>query len=390
MAALAALAVGIGLGLFARDWFTARSSDPSSGPAARPPAQVTALGRLQPAGGIVPVLGPPGDRIARLIPGKDDRPIGPGTVVEKDQPLAVLASKLQRDMELTVARKQVEESETAVAAAQTAGRKKIEAAQAERTQHLAGREADLSALRAKADFLAQSKAVAEAQLARLNKLRKDEVPVADEDIEKAKLVVAQATTEHAGAEAALKKAEKTYEQGEKVADARIAATEEELKGEVARVPLASARERLKVAEHLAGLTTLRAPVSGVVLKVAGHPGQPTGMDPILQIAPAGDMVAVAEVYESDVDRLRELLRTGPVPVEVTSPSLPGGVPLRGRVESEADVSRMIARNQVFALGPREDADRRVVEVVVHLDPESSRRASRFVGLQVTVGFGPGK
>ena len=28
---------------------------------------------------------------------------------------------------------------------------------------------------------------------------------------------------------------------------------------------------------------------------------------------------------------------------------------------------MIARNQVFAVGPREDADRRVVEVVVHLD-----------------------
>ena len=49
---------------------------------------------------------------------------------------------------------------------------------------------------------------------------------------------------------------------------------------------------------------------------------------------------------------------------------------------------MIARNQVFAMGPREDADRRVVEVVVHLDAAGTADAGRFVGLQVTVAFVP--
>jgi HlyD family secretion protein len=51
---------------------------------------------------------------------------------------------------------------------------------------------------------------------------------------------------------------------------------------------------------------------------------------------------------------------------------------------------MIARNQVFAMGPREDTDRRVVEVVVHLDPAGAAEAARFVGLQVNVAFAPGK
>jgi HlyD family secretion protein len=100
------------------------------------------------------------------------------------------------------------------------------------------------------------------------------------------------------------------------------------------------------------------------------------------------MVAVAEVYESDVGQLATWVRSAPIPADVTNPALPK--PLKGTVRSEADISRMIARNQVFAMGPREDADRRVVEVVVHLNPADAAAASRFVGLQVTVAFAPTK
>jgi HlyD family secretion protein len=94
------------------------------------------------------------------------------------------------------------------------------------------------------------------------------------------------------------------------------------------------------------------------------------------------------VYESDVERLASWVRSGPVKAEVKNPALPR--PLPGHVKSEQDISRMIARNQVFAMGPREDADRRVVEVTVHLDPSVSAEAGRFVGLQVTVTLEPNK
>ena len=72
--------------------------------------------------------------------------------------------------------------------------------------------------------------------------------------------------------------------------------------------------------------------------------------------------------------------------EITNPARPKA--LKGAVRTEADITRMIARNQVFAMGPREDADRRVVEVVVHLDAADAATAGRFVGLQVTVAFAP--
>jgi HlyD family secretion protein len=395
VAVLAAFAVGAAAGVFSRDLLFPKPEQ-SSAPTARAPAQVTALGRLQPAGGVVPVYGPPGDRIEKIYT-KGDKPIGPGTPLDgpgpgdkKGDPIADLTSKKQRDLELAVAKTQLDESKDAKAAAEAAGKKKIEAAQAERDQLLASKDFDLAALDAKARYLKQAEATATGQVKRLKQLKEDGVRVADEDLERAELAVGQAKAEYTAAVAARKKAEVSYDEGEKAANARIAAAKEELNEAVAKVPLDSARKRLEVAEHLAGLTTVRAPVGGVVLKVNGREGQPTGLDPILLLAPQGDMVAVAEVYESDLGRLTDALKRGPVAAEVSSPALSAGQPLRGRVESDQDVNRMIAKNQVFALGPREDADRRVVEVVVHLDPESSRQASRYVGLQVTVAFQPQK
>ena len=44
-----------------------------------------------------------------------------------------------------------------------------------------------------------------------------------------------------------------------------------------------------------------------------------------------------------------------------------------------DIARMIARNQVMPVGPREDADRRVVEVTATLDAESAAIAARSPG-----------
>ena len=43
---------------------------------------------------------------------------------------------------------------------------------------------------------------------------------------------------------------------------------------------------------------------------------------------------------------------------------------------------------MFSLNPREDADRRVVEVRVDIRPDSVELASRYVGLEVQVEFQP--
>ena len=63
--------------------------------------------------------------------------------------------------------------------------------------------------------------------------------------------------------------------------------------------------------------------------------------------------------------------------------------LTGTVSEGDQVTRMIARNAIFALSPREDTDRRVVEVIVRLGPDASRAAAPYVGLQVNVVLEPG-
>jgi HlyD family secretion protein len=340
--------------------------------------KVTALGRLQPETGVVPVYGPPGDRIAKLYP------LTPGATIKAGEPIAELASRKDRLLEVQVAETQLTEAKTARDASERAGKQKIRAAKAELDQAKANRVSDLAAIDAKLAYLDIQVGAAAKQVARLKGLKEKGVTVADEDIEKAELLKAQADAEKTATKATRDKTDTTYRETEKAAQAKIDAAEAELEEALARAPIKSSEEKLALAKQLSDLTIIKAPVTGTVLKVVGREGQPTGMEPILQMADLSQMTAVAEVYESDVERLAGWARTGPVTAEITNPALPK--PLKGVVRSEADISRMIARNQVFAMGPREDADRRVVEVVVHLDPADAATAGRFVGLQVTVAF----
>ena len=350
-------------------------------PAARPD-RVTSLGRLQPAGGVVPVFGPPGDRVAKMYP------VAPGDVLKAGTPVAELASRKDRLLELQVAETQQQEANTSLKFARVAGEQKVRAAEAELSLSKANKVGDLAALDAKQAYLKLQVETAAASVSRLEKLRAGGSPIADETMEKAKLLAAQADAEFKAGAAVRKKTETTYDETEKAATAKVDAAKAELDEALARVPTKSTEEKLALARQMAEQTVLKAPVTGTVLKVVGREGQPTGMDPVLQMADLTAMTAVAEVYEGDIERLSKWVRAGPVRAEIKNPALPR--PLSGTVRSEQDISRMIARNQVFAMGPREDADRRVIEVVVHLAPDAIADAGRFVGLQVTVTLEPGK
>ncbi len=383
LSTLLAVAVALAAGGAAGYFYAGRANKPdtksdaekTTGPATGD--RVTALGRLQPAGGVVPVYGPPGDRIAKLYP------LAPGSALKAGEPVAELASRKDRLQEVLIARTQLNEAKAARDAGKRAGEKKVLAAEAELNQAKANKAADLTAIDAKLKAVELQAKTAAKQFERLKSLK-----TADEDLERVELLKAQADAELAATQALRDKTKTTYEETEKAAQAKIDAAKAELEEALARAPIKSSEEKVALAEQMAEMTILKSPVAGTVLKVTGREGQPTGMEPILQLADLGKMTAVAEVYETDVERLAGWARAGPVAAEITNPALPK--PLKGSIRSEADITRMIARNQVFALGPREDADRRVVEVVVHLDDASAADAGRFVGLQVTVAFVPGK
>src|SRR5690349_17441294 len=117
--ALVAVAAGGAAGYFLADRFPRPGANTSTEQPQPPSDRITALGRLQPEGGVVPVYGPPGDRIAKLFP------LAPGAQLKPDDPIAELASRKDRLLEVQVAETQLAEATAARDASERAGKQKI-------------------------------------------------------------------------------------------------------------------------------------------------------------------------------------------------------------------------------------------------------------------------
>ena len=131
------------------------------------------------------------------------------------------------------------------------------------------------------------------------------------------------------------------------------------------------REKLK-AELL--LTELRAPMAGTVLKLHARVGERPTETGVLELGASNRMQAVVEVYESDIDRVR-------LGQSVSLISENGGY--QGALTGEViRISPQVRQRSVLSTDPTGDADARVVEVRVALDPSDSQRVRDLTGLKV--------
>ena len=89
------------------------------------------------------------------------------------------------------------------------------------------------------------------------------------------------------------------------------------------------------------------------------------------------MLAVAEIYESDVDKVR-LGQTA----KITSDALTGE--LQGTVEH---IGLQVQRQNIVNTDPSANIDSRIVEVKVRLDEASSQKVAGLTNLQVKVAIG---
>jgi HlyD family secretion protein len=136
------------------------------------------------------------------------------------------------------------------------------------------------------------------------------------------------------------------------------------------------RARLLGAEAELELSTVRAPIDGEVLEVHAREGERVGSEGIAEIGDTAAMYAVAEVYETDIGRVRAGQRA-----RIESPVL--GRMLAGVVER---VGRKIGKQDTLSTDPVADADARVVEVRVRiLEPE---RAAAFTNARVEIVIEP--
>ena len=137
-----------------------------------------------------------------------------------------------------------------------------------------------------------------------------------------------------------------------------------------------ARASLSRAEAALELSTVRSPIDGRVLEIHAREGERVGAEGIAAVGATDAMFAVAEVYETEIGRVRLGQRA-----RIHSPALP--VDLEGVVER---IGLRVGKNDVLDTDPVADVDARVVEVEIRLDEPAL--AASFTNLRVDVVIGP--
>ena len=114
----------------------------------------------------------------------------------------------------------------------------------------------------------------------------------------------------------------------------------------------------------------------VHLLILTRPGEVVSSDGIARIGQTSQMYAVAEVYESDIGKVRVGQQ-----VKITSNAL--SEELHGTVER---IGLEVQRQEVINTDPAANIDARVVEVRVRLDRESSQKVEGLTNLLVKVAI----
>ena len=125
---------------------------------------------------------------------------------------------------------------------------------------------------------------------------------------------------------------------------------------------------------------LRSPIDGYILDVNTRVGERSKNDGILDIGSSQNMEALIEVYESDINRVFISQN-----VELSSEN--GGFKkiLKGEV---IRISPQVKQRKVLSTDPTGDADARIIEVLVKLNPESIKLVKNYTGMKVIAKFLP--
>jgi HlyD family secretion protein len=125
------------------------------------------------------------------------------------------------------------------------------------------------------------------------------------------------------------------------------------------------------------LAYVRAPVAGRILKINTLAGESINeQEGIAELGQTDQMVVIAEVYESDISKVRLGQR-----VTVTSEGKSFEGELRGNV---SQIGLRIGKKDILDTDPASAVDARVVEVNIRLNPEDSKRVSSLTNSKVIV------
>jgi HlyD family secretion protein len=144
----------------------------------------------------------------------------------------------------------------------------------------------------------------------------------------------------------------------------------------AQAELARAQATARQAEGELNDAYVRAPIAGSILKVNSRAGESPSTNGIVEMGQISQMVAVAEVYESDVRKLK-------VGQSATIKSESGAFTqnLQGTVQ---EIGLQIGKQDVLNTDPAADSDSRVVEVKIAIDPTDSNTVKGLTNSKIAV------
>jgi HlyD family secretion protein len=134
------------------------------------------------------------------------------------------------------------------------------------------------------------------------------------------------------------------------------------------------RARLRKAEAALERAYIRAPIDGRVLEIHADPGELIGPSGVLEMGKVQRMYAIAEVWETDIGRVREGQKA-----TVTSRAL--GKALTGVVKH---VRLMVRKQDATGTDPAARKDARIVEVEVLLDDPGAVAALSNLQVEVLI------
>ena len=334
---------------------------------------VTALGRLEPSGEIVeisPSSSIEGNRIEELL-------VKQGDEIEKGQIIAVLDSRDRLEAALKQAEEQVRVRQ-AILAQVKAGAKtgEIQAQHAAIARLEAERDNNIAAQTATVSRLEAELSNAQREYQRYETLYQDGAISASERDSKY-LTLATAKEQLAEAQANLNRIRSSQQQQIAEAQATLNKIAEvrPVDIEVAAAEVREAQAAVATAKAERDRAYIKSPQPGTVIKILTRPGEVVaGEEGIVRIGQINQMYAVAEVYESDIGKVK----IGQ-PATITSKAI--AEKLTGTVKS---IGLEVERQQVVNTDPTANIDAKVVEVKVKLDEASSKQVAGLTNLLVNV------
>ncbi|MGX9964418.1 efflux RND transporter periplasmic adaptor subunit [Roseomonas sp. F4] len=304
------------------------------------PAGVGALGRVEPASRIrrlAPGNAQESPRIARLL-------VEEGSQVRAGQVVAEFQDAGLKD----------------AAQAQAAAQLAQAAARLARTR-AGGRESEVTAQRARVEALRNAEASARREAERAERLERSGAG-AEATAERNRFAANRARAERAEAEAAL--------------ESLLGPRPEDLT--LAEAEYAAASAALARAQAEAALARLRAPIDGTVLRILARAGEAVSSDGVLEMADLTAMDVVADVFETDLPRLRP-----GAAAEILVPGEP-----RRFAATLREIGWQVRRTTQASTDPVAAVDARTVEVRLALDAAGVAALARRSNMQVQVAIQP--